>query len=178
MVEFAIIVPLLVLLLCGVIDFGLMFGGYSSLESGVASAARNISLDDYQTASGSCSPSTATAEAVCSVVASLGSLTGLNKSTLAVGICFVSPGSSASCGGSLTTGTSGSDDVLICAHAALESTTGLTSIFVSGSTVYTSSRQLLEEPQPPGNSPAFGVYNANSTAVLYNGTAIAGLTCT
>jgi TadE-like protein len=30
----AIIVPFLILLLCGIIDFGLIFGGYLSMEAG------------------------------------------------------------------------------------------------------------------------------------------------
>lgn len=178
MVEFAIVVPLLILLLCGVIDFGLIFGGYMSVESGVASGARALSLDDYEYSGSNCSSTTATAQAVCSIVADLGSLSGLNSSTLAVGICFVTPGSALACGaGSLTTGTAGADDVVVCAQAAMESTTGLTSVFVSGSKVSTSSRQLLEEPQPSGTSD-FDSYNAASTAVKYNGISISGMTCT
>lgn len=178
MVEFAIVVPLLILLLCGAIDFGLIFGGYQSMESGVASATRALAVDQYQYSGNLCSSTTATGQAVCNVVADLGPLSGLNSSTLAVGICFVAPGSALSCGaGSLTTGTAGVDDVVVCAQAAMQSTTGLTSVFVSGSNASTSSRQLLEEPQPSGAS-NFGSYNAGSTAVKYNGISIAGLTCT
>jgi len=180
MVEFAIVVPLLILLLCGIIDFGLIFGGDMSMQSGVASSARAISLDNYQySGSASCSggPTAATANAVCKVVATLGPLIGLNTSTLSVGICFVTPGSSPSCGGPSATGTSVSNDVEVCAQAALQSTTGLTSIFVSGSTASTSSRQLMEQPQPSGTT-AFESYNSTSTQVTYNGTAIPGMTCT
>jgi Flp pilus assembly protein TadG len=181
LVEFAIVVPLLVLLLCGTIDFGLIFDGYMSMESGVSSATRTISLDADQWSgpANSCTggPTTGTADAVCNIVASLGSLTGLNTSTLAVGICFVTPGSSPSCGGSSAAGTSDSNDVEVCAQATMESTTGLTSVFVSGSTVSTSSRLLMEEPQPSGPTD-FESYNATSTQVDYYGTAVPGLTCT
>ena len=180
MVEFAIVVPLLVLLLCGTIDFGLIFGGYMTMESGVSSVTRTISLDAYQyTGSASCTggPTTATADVVCNIVASLGSLTGINTSTLHVGICFVTPGSAPSCSGTSATGTSDSNDVEVCAQAAMESTTGLTSIFVSGTKVSTSSRLLMEQPQPSGAT-AFESYNASSTQVNYNGSAIPGLTCT
>jgi hypothetical protein len=186
MVEFAIVVPLLILLLCGIIDFGLMFGGDMTMQSGVASAARVISLDQYSS-SASCSgggptgsTGAATAEVVCNVVATIGSLAGVNTNTLAVGICFVTPGSTPSCGGTPVTGTSVSDDVQVCASAALESTTGLTSILVSGTTVYTSSRQLMEQPQPSSTT-AFQSYNSTasgSTQVVYNGRTIPGLTCT
>jgi hypothetical protein len=179
MVEFAIVVPLLILLLCGTIDFGLIFGGYQSMENGVASAARAISLNEYQYGgSASCTggPSALTADAVCKVVANLGSLEGINSNTLAVGICFVTPGSTPSCGGTSATGTSVLDDVEVCAQATLQSTTGLTSIFVSGTTASTSSRQLMEEPQPSGPT-AFESYNSTSTAVNYNGRAIPGMTC-
>jgi Flp pilus assembly protein TadG len=180
LVEFAIVVPLLVLILCGTIDFGLIFGGYMSMESGVSSVTRAISLDEYQySGSASCTggPTAATADAVCKVVASLGSLTGINSSTLSVGICFVTPGSNPSCSGSSATGTSDSNDVEVCAQAVMESTTGLTSIFVSGTKVSTSSRLLMEEPQPSGAT-AFESYNSSSTRVNYNGSAIPGLTCT
>jgi TadE-like protein len=178
MVEFAIVVPLLILLLCGTLDFGLIFGGYQSMQSGIDSAARTLSLNQYQY-SGSCSggPSAGTAQAVCNVVADLGPLTGLNSSTLKVGICFVTPGATPSCSGSSATGTSVSQDVEVCAQAAMHSVTGLTSIFVSGSKVSTTSRVLLEEPQPPGAS-GFESYNSSSTQVTYNGTAVPGLTCT
>jgi Flp pilus assembly protein TadG len=178
MVEFAIVVPLLILLLCAVIDFGLIFGGYMSMENGVAAAARNISLDAYQFSGATCSggPTVATADAVCSVVASMGSLSGLNAGSLTVGICFVTPGTSPSCSGSSAPGTSASDDVVVCAKATMQSTTGLTSVFVSGSTVSTSSRQLMEEPQPSGPT-AFDSYNASSATVDYNGTPVGGLAC-
>jgi Flp pilus assembly protein TadG len=188
MVEFAIILPLLVLLLCGTLDFGLMFGGYTSMESGVASVTRELGLNQYQySGSASCTggpgtgaAQTATADAVCNVVESLGSLTGLNTGTLAVGICFVTPGSTPSCSGASAAAASDSNDVEVCAHAGLESTTGLTSIFVSGTTVTTSSRQLVEQPQPSGPT-AFQSYNSSdssSTPVMYNGSAVTGLTCT
>ncbi len=179
MVEFAIVVPLLILLLCGTIDFGLIFGGFQSMQSGIDSATRTLSLDQFQySGSASCSggPSAATADAVCNVVGALGPLTGLNTSTLKVGICFVAPGSTPSCSGSSATGTSVSDDVEVCAQAAMQSTTGLTSVFVSGSTVSASSRVLEEEPQPPGPTD-FESYNSTSTQVSYNGNAVPGLTC-
>jgi hypothetical protein len=70
-------------------------------------------------------------------------------------------------------------DLEVCAQIAMESTTGLTSIFVSGTTVSSSSRLLMEEPQPSFQT-AFQSYNANdsaSSAVNYNGNAIAGMTC-
>ena len=180
MVEFAIVVPLLILLLCGTLDFGLIFSGYISLENGVASAARSLSLNGYQyNGSTPCGggATAATADAVCNVVAGLGSLTGLNPSSLSVGICFVAPSASLSCGSASSTGTSVSNDLVVCARATMQSTTGLTSIFVSGSSVSTTSRLLMEEPQPSGAT-AFQSYNASSTAVDYNGKAIRGLTCT
>jgi Flp pilus assembly protein TadG len=184
MVEFAIVVPLLLLLLLGTIDFGLIFGGYMSMQSGVATAARAISLNNtvYGGPANTCTggPTAATADAVCNVVGQLGSLEGLNSSTLEVGICFVTPGSTPSCGAASALGTSVSDDVEVCAQAAMESTTGLTSIFVSGQTVSTSSRQLMEQPQP-SNTTAFESYNSTDTGttqVTYNGTAVPGMNCT
>ena len=177
--EFAIVVPLLILLVCGTIDFGLIFGGYQSMENGVASAARVISLDQV-TPTASCTQGgvqTPTANAVCNVAASLGNLEGLNSNTLSIGICFVAPAATASCSGPSGPGSSVANDVEICAQATMMSTTGLTSVFVSGSTVSTSSRQLMEEPQPSGPT-AFQSYNSTSSVVTYNGVAIPGMTCT
>ncbi len=180
MVEFAIVVPLLILLLCGIIDFGLIFGGDMTLQSGVASSARAISLDQTQySGSATCTggPTAATADVVCNVVASLGPLEGLNSNNLSVGICFVAPGATPSCSGASATGTSVADDVEVCAQAPMQSTTGLTSIFVSGTKVSTSGRQLMEQPQPSSTT-AFESYNSTSTQVSYGGKAIPGMTCT
>ena len=181
MVEFAIVVPLLILLLCGIIDFGLIFGGDMTLQSGVASSARAISLDQTlysgsALCTGGPSGSPQTADVVCNVVASLGPLEGLNSNNLSVGICFVAPGATPSCSGQSATGTSVADDVEVCAQAPMQSTTGLTSIFVSGTNVSTSSRQLMEQPQPSSTT-AFESYNSTSTQVSYGGKAIPGMTC-
>src|SRR6516225_4386972 len=124
MVEFAIVVPLLILLVCGTIDFGLIFGGYQSMENGVASAARVISLDQV-TPTASCTQGgvqTPTANAVCNVAASLGNLEGLNSNTLSIGICFVAPAPTASCSGPSGPGSSVANDVEICAQATMMST--------------------------------------------------------
>jgi Flp pilus assembly protein TadG len=182
MVEFAIVVPLLILLLCGAIDFGLIFGGYQSMQSGLDSATRSLSLNAVPNPGSVCggavgSTTAQTAYAVCNVAAALGPLTGMNTNTLKVGICFVTPGSTPSCGGTTpATGTSVTQDVEVCVQVAMQSTTGLTSVFVSGSTVSASSRLLEEQPQPSGAT-AFESYNANSSAVQYNGRSVPGLTC-
>jgi Flp pilus assembly protein TadG len=178
-VEFAIVVPLLLLLLCGMIDFGLIFGGDLQMASAVATGARSASLNNYQyNGAATCTGglTTDTADMVCSIVAGLGSLTGVKQNTVSVGICFVTLGSTPGCSGASAPGTSVTNDVEVCAQAVMNSTTGLTSVFISGQKVSTSSRLLVEEPQPSGAT-AYDSYNASSVAVDYNGRAITGLNC-
>lgn len=45
MVEFALILPLLILLLCGIIDFGWIFGNQLILNNAVREAARNSAIN-------------------------------------------------------------------------------------------------------------------------------------
>ncbi len=46
LVEFALVVPLFALLLFGVIQFGLAFGGWASVRASVQNSARLIAIDD------------------------------------------------------------------------------------------------------------------------------------
>ncbi len=46
LVEFALVVPLFALLLFGVIQFGLAFGGWASVRASVQNSARLIALND------------------------------------------------------------------------------------------------------------------------------------
>lgn len=49
MVEFALILPLLILLLCGILDFGWIFGNQLTLNNAVREAARNTSINFDET---------------------------------------------------------------------------------------------------------------------------------
>jgi hypothetical protein len=54
LIEFAIITPLLFLLLFGVVEFGKGFNDYQSIRQGVREGARAASVDFYRTAPATC----------------------------------------------------------------------------------------------------------------------------
>jgi len=158
LVEFALVLPLFAILLMGMIDFGLVFGGFVSLRGGVEAGARLASVDNYNT--GDCTGSGATAaqtEMVCAVAARVGSsVLGTTNQNVALGI---------SIGG----GAVGTDDVVVCEQVHLKSSTGLTSFILSGKTLTSESRIRLEQ------APSFTSFTSGS--VTYNGQTISGMTC-
>ena len=68
LVEFALIAPLFLLLLFGIIDFGMMLNDYQSLRQGVRDGARAATVANYGSA---CGPDTGT-ELACLVRARVG----------------------------------------------------------------------------------------------------------
>lgn len=157
LVEFLLVAPLFFLLLLGMVDFGLIFGGYVTMRGGVEAGARMASVDNYGTAT-SCSASDPTSEMVCTVIARIGSLPGMTASSLQIGI-------------NVPAGAVAGDDVTVCASAQLHSTTGLTAPFIDGRTASTSSTIRLEQ------NPQFSSYGAGSTAVTSGTQTVTGMTC-
>ncbi|HET9731331.1 MAG TPA: TadE family protein [Acidimicrobiales bacterium] len=156
LVEFALILPIFMVMLMGMIDFGLVFGGYVSLRGGVQAGARLASVNNYNT--GDCSSPSATTEMVCAIAARVGTnLPGATSSAIKVGIDI---------GG----GQPGVDDVLVCEQTGITSTTGLTSWILSGKTITSESRLRLEQ------APDFGDFTSGST-VSYGGKTITGMSC-
>lgn len=181
LVEFALVFPLLVLILLAIVDFGTLFGGYVTLRSGVAAAARSASLGEYAYAGAkTCTggPNSATAQMVCSVLADVGALTATASSSQQVGICFLAPGASDSaCGGESSAGTSIANDVVVCASATAKSVTGVTTPFINGRQISAMSRLVLEQPQPSGTATSFDAFTSGSPPVVFGGTTIAGMNC-
>lgn len=155
LVEFLLVAPLFFLLLLGMVDFGLIFGGYVTMRGGVEAGARMASVDNYGTAT-SCSASDPTSEMVCTVIARIGSLPGMTASSLQIGI-------------NVPAGAVAGDDVTVCASAQLHSTTGLTAPFIDGRTASTSSTIRLEQ------NPQFSSFTSGS--VTFGGQTVTGMTC-
>lgn len=134
LVEFALILPVFALLLFALIDFGLAFGGWTAMRSGVAAGARAASVDYVD-------PSCALASnpMICTVEKRIGSLVG-TTGTVAVSLALPkdSNGNSGQVG----------DPVEVCATAALTSSTGLTAPFLDGRSIHSISEVRLE--QTPG----------------------------
>jgi Flp pilus assembly protein TadG len=128
LVEFAIVVPVFALLLFAMIDFGLVFQSYIGLRNGVNAGARDASVSQIDS---SCQ--SATNPMVCTVQNRIGSLLGVQPSSLQVAICF--PGGNSSVGGA----------VRVTAQATMRSTTGLTSPFLTGRSMSSTSQIRLEQ---------------------------------
>lgn len=137
LVEFALILPIFALLLFGLIDFGLVFGGFMSLRNGVGSGARaaSVSLVDP-----SCTTSSSPMD--CTVKDRIGTLVG-TTGIVTVTIAFPT-------GSDGSTGQPG-DPVEVCASATTSSSTGITSPFLSGKAIHATSEVRLE--QTPSYTP-------------------------
>ena len=61
LVEFALVMPLLFLLLFGIVEFGINMNDYQAVRQGVRDSARQAVVADYGT--GTCAPANATAAA-------------------------------------------------------------------------------------------------------------------
>ena len=119
--------PIFALLLFAVIDFGLAFGGMISLRSDVNAGARLASVSQTDP---SCS--TAANPMICTIDDRIGSLPGVQSGSLQVGVA-------------LPDGLTAGDNVVVCAQATLQSTSGITSTFLNGRTVHVSSELRLEQ---------------------------------
>ncbi|MDE3087464.1 MAG: pilus assembly protein [Acidobacteriota bacterium] len=190
MVEFALVLPVAALFLFAIIDFGMIFGGYTTMRGSVQSAARMASVDEYTyhgTAACTGGPDAATRQMVCTAASGMESLLGTKSGSLQIGICFVQTGMAC---GSEPPATSGNQcvpggspgtycDVELCAQATMEATTGLTAPFVNGKAYSASSTLRLELGTL--TKPSYFVYNrsiAAATPVTLGSDSIEGLDCT
>lgn len=127
LVEFALVVPVFVLLLFALIDFGLVFGGFITARAEVNAAARNIAVDELATG---CSGQTAF---YCTAQSTVGSSLPGVAGTPDVAIAF--PTSSPVVG----------TPVAVCAQVTLESSTGFLGFLLNGRTVTVKSEVRLEQ---------------------------------
>ena len=154
LVEFALVLPFFILLLMAMIDFGLVFGGYTSLRNGVQAGARLASVDNYDT--GDCS-GTAQQEMVCAIAARVGSnVAGTTNLGVKIGVDI---------GG----GAVGTDDAVICEQVNLKSSTGILGFILNGKTMTSESRVRLEA------GPSFTSFTSGT--VTYGSQTITGMSC-
>jgi Flp pilus assembly protein TadG len=183
LIEFALVLPLLALFLFAIVDFGMVFGGFTSMRSGVQSAARMASVNEYSNYSGTCGASDPTSQMVCTTVSAMGSLLSVQSGTVKVGICFLQSGVSCSSetstlnGNQCISGVSPTTycQVIICAAGTVTSTTGLTAPFLNGRVISSASTVRLELGN--GTTTTYGAFNASSGSVSYNSVAVKGMNC-
>jgi hypothetical protein len=164
LVEFVLVLPLTVLILFALIDFGLIFNGYSTMRNGVQAGARLASVNNYSYAGsslcngGSTDP---TSQMVCTVTSSIGSLYGVVPGSLHVGIALTSV---------MNAGQSG-QNVTVCASGTLNSTTGLLGKLLLGQTMKATSKVLVVQ------APNYTSYGSGSGPVTYGSVAVGGMAC-
>jgi Flp pilus assembly protein TadG len=159
LIEFALVLPLTVLILFGLIDFGFIFHGYSTMRNGVQAGARLASENEYTySGTASCGATDATSQMVCTVASSIGGLYGVSGN-LRIGIVFSTARSQGQ----------GGQDVTVCASAQLNSTSGLLYRTFAGDTMTSASTVLLAA------TPSYATFNSGS--VTYNGATINGMPC-
>jgi hypothetical protein len=135
LVEFAIIVPLVLLLLFGVVEFGLTISHDVDLTSGVREGARQAAVANYSGGNASCNGLAAAAQVACFTRASadLGSGTRVD---------VVFPTGSNYAVGQI---------VKVCASYPMTSVTGLFAKLFDGHFLHSEIKMRLE--QVPGTSP-------------------------
>lgn len=146
-VEFALVVPLLLLIVFGIVDFGIAFSNFENVRSGTREAARLGVVNDLSSAP-SCTidgstitpptnPTTvadATNALVCKTKDRIGLSQGETKVKLQI------------------TGQSVGDSLQVCASFPVTALTGLTVPFLSNRTLTSTVTMRLEQ------APAFGSY--------------------
>jgi hypothetical protein len=128
LVEFALIAPVLSLLLFGVIEFGLVLNDYQSLRQSAREGARQAVVGDY---GADCSVPGVTDEAARRVICTIRDRSRIADVRVRVDVDH-HPG-----------------DVLICAAAPMRSITGMFSPFLDSRTMGTAVRMRIERDGDP-----------------------------
>ena len=112
-VEFALVVPLLLAVMFGIVDYGLWFGDSLNVRQGVDEAARRAVVSDF----GTCTGSSESEKTACVVKERIGAFGG----TVYVQVSVTGPAPSKTAGNWAKGG-----QLLVCAMVKEEGLTGLT----------------------------------------------------
>jgi Flp pilus assembly protein TadG len=146
-VEFALVVPILLLIVFGIVDFGIAFNNFENVRSGTREAARLGVVNDLSSAP-SCTINgvpitppadpTAAADATNALICKAKDRIGLDQGETKVKLQI--------------TGQSVGDSLQVCASFPVTALTGLTVPFLSNRTLTSTVTMRLEQ------APAFGNY--------------------
>ncbi|HEV3450418.1 MAG TPA: TadE family protein [Acidimicrobiia bacterium] len=152
-VEFALVVPILLLVVFGIIDFGIAFGNYESVRSGTREAARLGVVNDLSNAP-ACTINGATitpppnpttsADGTNALICKAKNRIGLDSGKTKVRVTI--------------TGQAVGDSLQVCASFPVTALTGLTVPFLSNQTLTSSVTMRLEQV------PAFNSYTEPGVA--------------
>lgn len=144
-VEFALVLPLLALLIFGIIDFGITYNDYQALRSGVRDAARQAAVYNL----------TAVPTGGCAATNPSGG-TATTNTVKAQIICMVKSKSGLGNEVHVNVWASPSWDVgntlQVCAQAKATSTTGITGVFLNGKVMTAKVEMRIEQALPSGTT--------------------------
>lgn len=140
LVEFAVVAPVLLLLLLGMVDFGFAFGDYISLRNGVREGARQAAINPPGsrtcTLDSPAPPNAATQNLACLTKDRI----GLDDGDVQVAIVLLDGDDTDTVAGGV------GDPVRVCARIPAESTSGITQPFFSGRTIAVAAEMRIETP--------------------------------
>jgi hypothetical protein len=144
LIELAIVLPLLVLIVFGVVEFGVVYNDYISIRDGVRQAAREGSVGNFGPAATTGAPCYLTGAAGASDnIKSLMCLTkaeiGLDSSKVRVKVLSGAPAFTG-------TGTfAKNDSLIVCAQYPVDSITGVIGTFIDGRALQTRTAFRIEK---------------------------------
>ena len=170
LVEFALILPVFLLLVFGGIDISLTVSSVSTFDSGVQQGANLIAAGDQAPSTGPCvrnmvgaGATLGTAQALCEVTDTIGSVSGLDLSTLQLAIiCKDASGSLLLTTGCGANPTDPPASFVVCARARLHSVTGLLSAMIDGLSANATGSGTIPGS---GAAPTFDAYNTSPSGL-------------
>lgn len=124
LVEFAIVLPVLITIVFGIVEFGFAFNTYLELRSGSREGARLAAVNNECNTSASGCAGTADAQRDALIADTRTRLTGLASSS-DIGVDIIFPGEIAAPDGTTENDDDVGDDVAVCVYYQLDSVTGL-----------------------------------------------------
>ena len=174
LVEFVLILPVFILLLFGGLDMAITVNGAGTFHAGVQEGASLIAAGDQAPSTGPCvtnmtgAPTLGTAQALCEVTDAIGSVSGVDLSTLQLAIiCKDASGSLLLTTGCGANPTDPPASFVVCARAHLHSVTGLTADILDGlSVTATAPGTIHGYGTTTYTRPTFDAYNSGGSDPL------------
>jgi hypothetical protein len=136
LIEFAIVAPLVLLLVMGTIDFGFIFNDTLQLRQGVREGAREAAVGSFgtnSTCTGNQVPGGSSSQAT-RLICRTRTHIGLDTSGMRVKVCLPSLATAGTCSTSSSDYQAGNNDIIVCAMYPKDSVTGLLG-FLNGGTM-------------------------------------------
>jgi hypothetical protein len=145
MVEFAMVLPLVLLLIMGMIDFGFGLSNLNSMRHGTRESVRRAVVADVGSDSECVITGTAPGGATQSLVCQVKNKTGLDESGLRVKIV-------------LDTSHAEGEGLILCTQHSLESITGLFSVLLNDKSVHAEVHMRVEKTESEGSAVSIAAF--------------------